>query len=469
MYGYWGWCSYSSYISILGSFRARVIHSKGHHEYAVVPITCFIIICLFALQHFGTHHIGFLFAPVVVAWLLVISALGIYNIMHWNPHVYQALSPYYMLRFLRKTRKGGWMSLGGILLCITGSEAMFADLGHFSYIAIQIAFTALVYPALILAYMGQAAYLSRHHKIYTSYQIGFYASVPESLRWAVLIVAILASVVGSQAIISGTFSIINQSQSLGCFPRVKVVHTSDKIHGQIYIPEINWMLMILCVAVAVGFRDTKHMGNASGLAVITVMLVTTALTSLVMMLCWDKPPLLALAFFLFFGSIEALYFSASLIKFLEGAWFPILLALFLMAIMYVWHYATIKKYEYDLHNKVSLDWLLALGDKLGIVRVPGIGLVYTGLIAGIPANFSRFVTNLPAFHSILVFVCIKFVPVPYVPPAERYLVGRIGPPIHRSYRCIVRYGYRDVHQDIDSFEAELIARLVDFVKLDATR
>ncbi|KAK8961209.1 putative potassium transporter 8 [Platanthera guangdongensis] len=435
---------------------------------AVVPITCFIIICLFALQHFGTHHIGFLFAPVVVAWLLVISALGIYNIMHWNPHVYQALSPYYMLRFLRKTRKGGWMSLGGILLCITGSEAMFADLGHFSYIAIQIAFTALVYPALILAYMGQAAYLSRHHKIYTSYQIGFYASVPESLRWAVLIVAILASVVGSQAIISGTFSIINQSQSLGCFPRVKVVHTSDKIHGQIYIPEINWMLMILCVAVAVGFRDTKHMGNASGLAVITVMLVTTALTSLVMILCWDKPPLLALAFFLLFGSIEALYFSASLIKFLEGAWFPILLALFLMAIMYVWHYATIKKYEYDLHNKVSLDWLLALGDKLGIVRVPGIGLVYTGLIAGIPANFSRFVTNLPAFHRILVFVCIKFVPVPYVPPAERYLVGRIGPPIHRSYRCIVRYGYRDVHQDIDSFEAELIARLVDFVKLDAT-
>lgn len=373
-----------------------------------------------------------------------------------------------MLRFLKKTKKGGWMSLGGILLCITGSEAMFADLGHFSYAAIQIAFTTVVYPALILAYMGQAAYLSRHHKIYTSYQIGFYASVPESVRWPVLVVAILASVVGSQAIISGTFSIINQSQSLGCFPRVKVVHTSDKIHGQIYIPEINWMLMILCVAVAVGFRDTKHMGNASGLAVITVMLVTTSLTSLVMIVCWRKPPLLALAFFLFFGSVEALYFSASLIKFLEGAWLPILLALFLMAVMYVWHYATIKKYEYDLHNKVSLDWLLALGDKLGIVRVPGIGLVYTGLITGVPANFSRFVTNLPAFHRILVFVCIKSVPVPHVPPAERYLFGRVGPPNHRSYRCISRYGYRDVHQDIDSFESELIARLADFIKLDSS-
>ncbi|KAL7184170.1 hypothetical protein ACSBR2_026345 [Camellia fascicularis] len=438
--------------------------SKEHHQYAMVPITCFILVCLFALQHYGTHRVGFAFAPLVLTWLLCISSLGLYNILHWNPHVYKALSPYYMFKFLKKTRKSGWMSLGGILLCITGSEAMFADLGHFSYAAIQIAFTFLVYPALILAYMGQAAYLSQHHQ--TNYQINYYVSVPESVRWPVLVVAILASVVGSQAIISGTFSIINQSQSLGCFPRVKVVHTSDKIHGQIYIPEINWMLMILCIAVTIGFRDTKHMGNASGLAVMAVMLVTTCLTSLVIMLCWHKPPIVALTFLLFFGSFELLYFSASLIKFLEGAWLPILLALFLVTIMFVWHYATIKKYEYDLHNKVSLEWLLALGPSLGIARVPGIGIVFTDLTSGIPANFSRFVTNLPAFHRVLVFVCVKSVPVPYVPPAERYLVGRVGPSAHRSYRCIVRYGYRDVHQDVDSFESELVNKLADFIRYD---
>ncbi|KAB1217589.1 Potassium transporter 2 [Morella rubra] len=438
--------------------------SKEHHQYAVVPITCFILVCLFALQHYGTHRVGFFFAPVVLTWLLCISALGLYNIIHWNPHVYKALSPYYMFKFLKKTKISGWMSLGGILLCITGSEAMFADLGHFSYAAIQVAFTFLVYPALILAYMGQAAYLSKHHQ--SSHRISFYVSVPEIVRWPVFVLAIFASVVGSQAIISGTFSIINQSQSLGCFPRVKVIHTSDKIHGQIYIPEINWMLMILCIAVTIGFRDTKHMGNASGLAVMTVMLVTTCLTSLVIILCWHKPPLIAISFLLFFGSIELLYFSASLTKFREGAWLPILLALFLMTIMFVWHYATIKKYEYDLHNKVSLEWLLALGPSLGIARVPGIGLVFTDLTSGIPANFSRFVTNLPAFHRIIVFVCIKSVPVPHVPPAERYLVGRVGPPGHRSYRCIVRYGYRDVHQDVDSFESELVDRLADFIRYD---
>lgn len=442
--------------------------SKNHHEYAVIPITCVILAFLFALQHFGTHRVGFIFAPIVLAWLLCMSALGLYNIIYWNPHVYQALNPYYMFKFLKKTRKYGWMSLGGILLCMTGSEAMFADLGHFSYSAIQLAFTALVYPALILAYMGQAAYLSKHHDFYSNSQVGFYIAVPDKVRWPVLVLAILASVVGSQAIISGTFSIINQSQSLSCFPRVKVVHTSEKIHGQIYIPEINWLLMILCIAVTVGFRDTKHMGNASGLAVITVMLVTTFLTSLVIMVCWHKPPLLALAFLLFFGSVEALYFSASLIKFLEGAWLPILLALILMAVMLVWHFTTIKKYEFDLQNKVTLEWLLALGDKLGMVRVPGIGLVYTDLTSGVPANFSRFVTNLPAFHNVLVFVCVKSVPVPYVFPKERYLVGRVGPPGHRSYRCIVRYGYRDVHQDVDSFETELIESLAMFIKLDAS-
>ncbi|GAB4832041.1 Potassium transporter 2 [Ancistrocladus abbreviatus] len=441
--------------------------SPKHHEYAVIPITCLILVCLFALQHYGTHRVGFIFAPIVLVWLLCISSLGLYNIFHWNPRVYEALSPYYMYKFLKKTRISGWMSLGGVLLCITGSEAMFADLGHFSYVAIQIAFTFLVYPTLILAYMGQAAYLSKHHK--NSAEISFYLSVPESVKWPILLVAILASVVGSQAIISGTFSIINQSQSLSCFPRVKVIHTSDKIHGQIYIPEINWILMILCVAVTIGFRDTKHLGNASGLAVMTVMLVTTCLMSLVIVLCWHKPPLVALCFLLFFGSIESLYFSASLVKFAEGAWLPILLALFLMTIMFVWHYATIKKYEFDLHNKVSLEWLLALGPGLGISRVPGIGLVFTDLTSGIPANFSRFVTNLPAFHRVLVFVCVKSVPVPYVPPAERYLIGRVGPPGHRSYRCIIRYGYRDVHQDIDSFESELIAKLADFIRYDCSR
>ncbi|KAG2312999.1 hypothetical protein Bca4012_027589 [Brassica carinata] len=441
--------------------------AKEHHKYIEVPAACVILIGLFALQHYGTHRVGFLFAPVILLWLMCISAIGVYNIIHWNPHVYQALSPYYMYKFLKKTQSRGWMSLGGILLCITGSEAMFADLGHFSQLSIQIAFTSLVYPSLILAYMGQAAYLSQHHGIESEYNIGFYVSVPEKLRWPVLVIAILAAVVGSQAIITGTFSIIKQCSALGCFPKVKIVHTSSKIHGQIYIPEINWILMVLCLAVTIGFRDTRRLGNASGLAVITVMLVTTCLMSLVIVLCWHKNVLFAIAFVVFFGTIESLYFSASLIKFLEGAWVPIALSLCFLAAMCTWHYGTLKRYEFDVQNKVSVNWLLSLGQNLGIKRVRGIGLIHTELVSGVPAIFSHFVTNLPAFHQVLVFLCVKSVPVPHVRPEERFLVGRVGPKQFRMYRCIVRYGYRDVHKDDIEFEGDLVCSIAEFVRSEA--
>ncbi|GAY46710.1 hypothetical protein CUMW_099170 [Citrus unshiu] len=438
--------------------------SKEHHQYVEVPVACAILVFLFSLQHYGTHRVGFLFAPIVITWLLCISAIGVYNIFHWNPHVFKALSPYYMYKFLKKTQKGGWMSLGGILLCITGSEAMYADLGHFSQLSIKIAFTCLVYPSLILAYMGQAAYLSKHHNIESDYRIGFYVSVPEKLRWPVLAIAILAAVVGSQAIITGTFSIIKQCSALGCFPRVKIIHTSSKIHGQIYIPEINWTLMLLCLAITVGFRDTKHMGNASGLAVITVMLVTTCLMSLVIVLCWHQSIFFAICFIIFFGSVEALYFSASLIKFLEGAWVPIALSFIFLVAMYVWHYGTLKKYEFDVQNKVSINWILSLGPNLGIVRVRGIGLIHTELVSGIPAIFSHFVTNLPAFHQVVVFLCIKSVPVPHVRPDERFLVGRVGPKEYRLYRCIARYGYRDIHKDDLEFEKDLVCSIAEFIR-----
>ncbi|VAI78418.1 unnamed protein product [Triticum turgidum subsp. durum] len=436
---------------------------KGHHKYVELPLACFILVCLFALQHYGTHRVGFIFAPIVIAWLLCISMIGVYNIVKWEPHVYQALSPYYMYKFLKKTQRGGWMSLGGILLCVTGSEAMFADLGHFNQLSIQIAFTCMVYPSLILAYMGQAAYLSKHHILEGDYRVGFYVSVPEVIRWPVLAIAILAAVVGSQAVITGTFSMIKQCTSLGCFPRVKIVHTSAQVHGQIYIPEINWILMILCLAVTIGFRDTKHLGNASGLAVITVMLVTTCLMSLVIVLCWHKSIFLAIGFIVFFGTIEALYFSAALIKFREGAWVPIVLAFVFMMVMCIWHYGTIKKYEFDLQNKVSINWLLGLSPNLGIVRVRGIGLIHTELDSGIPAIFSHFVTNLPAFQ-VLIFMCIKNVPIPHVSPDERFLVGRIGPKEYRIYRCIVRYGYHDVQMDDQEFEKDLVCSVAEFIR-----
>ena len=205
----------------------------------------------------------------------------------------------------------------------------------------------------------------------------------------------------------------------------------------------------------------------SGLACITVMFVTTCLMSLVIIFVWQKNVLVSLLFLVFFGAIEAAYLSAAVMKVPQGGWAPIALAFVFMSIMYVWHYGTRRKYMFDLQNKVSMKWILNLGPSLGIMRVPGIGLIYTELVTGVPAIFSHFVTNLPAFHQVLVFVCVKSVPVPYVPIDERYLIGRIGPREYRMYRCIVRYGYKDVQKDDENFENHLVMSIARFIQMEA--
>ncbi|XP_047311523.1 potassium transporter 1 [Impatiens glandulifera] len=448
-------------ISVLSAVSGVKIKFSGLHDNYVVVISCIILVGLFSLQHYGTHRVAFLFAPVVTAWLVCLSSIGIYNIIKWNTQIFQALSPIYMFKFLRTTGIEGWVSLGGVILSITGVEAMFANLGHFSTLSIKIAFTFLVYPCLILAYLGEAAYLSRHHE---DIQSSFYKAIPEPVFWPVFIVATMAAVIGSQAAISATFSIISQCSALSCFPRVKIIHTSSKICGQIYIPDINWMLMLLCLAVTIGLGDTNMIGHAYGVAVAWVMLVTTCLMAMVMLIVWKKNLFLVLAFLLFFGTVELLYLSATSYKIPEGGWVPLIMSSIFMAIMFLWNYGTLKKYQFDMENKVSMSRILLLGPSLGMVRVPGIGLVYTNLVSGIPSVFGHFVTNLPAFHQVEVFVCVKSIPVPYVSEKERFLISRVGPEEYAMFRSIVRYGYRDMLQENYDFENRLVSAIIQFVE-----
>ncbi|CAD6335886.1 unnamed protein product [Miscanthus lutarioriparius] len=438
----------------------RIKFPELHENYTVL-FACFILVILFALQHYGTHRVGFLFAPILLAWLGCIGSIGIYNIFKWNPTVIRALSPYYIYNFFRKAGKDGWSSLGGIVLCITGAEAMFADLGHFSKLSLRLGFTIVVYPCLVLAYMGEAAYLSKHRE---DLQSSFYKALPDRVFWPVLIIATLATVVGSQAIISATFSIISQSRALGCFPRIKIVHTSSHVHGQIYIPEVNWVLMFLCLAVTVGFRDTEMIGNAYGLAVILVMFATTCLMFLVITIVWNRSVVLAALFTVGFGSMELMYLSACLAKVPHGGWLPLLLSLVTLLAMSTWHYGTKKKEEYELQNKVCLDRFLGLSSGIGLVRVPGVGFVYSSAANGVPPMFAHFVTNFPAFHRVLIFVSLQTLTVPKVSPDERFLVGRVGAPAHRLFRCVVRYGYKEGRRDHFNFENQLLMKVVEFLQ-----
>lgn len=199
----------------------------------------------------------------------------------------------------------------------------------------------------------------------------------------------------------------------------------------------------------------------------SVMFITTFLMALVMIFVWQRSLIVASVFLLFFWIIEGAYLFAAFTKVPQGGWVSLVLSLFFVFIMFVWHYGTRKKYNFDLHNKVPLKWILGLGPSLGIVRVPGIGLVYSELATGVPGIFSHFVTNLPAFHNVLVFVCVKSVHVPYVAPEERFLIGRICPRPYRMYRCIVRYGYKDLQGDDGNFENLLIQSIAEFIQMEA--
>lgn len=451
-------------ISVLSSVGGIKVDHPKMSTAVVVAVAVLILVILFSVQHYGTDKVGWLFAPAVLLWFLCIGSIGAYNIFKHDTVVFKAFSPVYIVQYFRRGKKRSWASLGGIMLSITGTEALFADLGHFSTLAVQIAFTSVVFPCLLLQYMGQAAYLI-HHK--EEVNEAFYRSIPDPAYWPVFVIATIAAIIASQATISATFTIIKQSVALGCFPRVKVLHTSKDISGQIYIPEINWILMVLCIIVTIGFSSTTQIGNAYGTAVVSVMLVTTLLMALIMLIVWRSNWLLVFLFTSFFLSIELVYFSSVLFKVNQGGWAPLVIATLFLIIMSVWHYGTVKRYGFELESKVSMAWILGLGPSLGLVRVPGIGLLYTELVNGVPHIFSHLITHLPAIHSVVVFVCLKYLPVNTVPQEERFLVKRIGPKDFHMFRCVARYGYKDLHKKDDDFEKMLFDKVSAFIRYES--
>lgn len=448
-------------ISVLSSVSGIKVNYPSISNDVVVAVACVILVSLFLLQRFGTDKVGWIFAPIVFIWFLSIGSIGVYNIVKHDPTIFRAFSPHYIVRYFIHDKKNAWSSLGGIVLSITGTEALYADISHFSAASIQIAFPFLVFPCLLAAYMGQAAYLTQH---FDHVNQAFYKSIPSTIYWPMLVVATISAIIASQATISATFSIVKQAQALGCFPRVKIVHTSKKMSGQIYIPEINWILMVLCVVITAGFRKTTQIGNAYGLAVIAVMLVTTILMTLIMLLIWRSNIVLVITFACVSLFVELVYFSSVLCKVDQGGWAPLVIAAIFLIVMYTWHYTTLKIYEFEMQSKVSLGWILGLGPSLGLVRVPGIGFVYTELAHGVPPILSHFITHVPALHSVVIFVCIKYLPVNTVPTEERFLLRRVGPKDYSLYRCVVRYGYKDLHKKDDKFEQNIINHLMEYIR-----
>ncbi|XP_022143282.1 potassium transporter 5-like [Momordica charantia] len=446
-------------ISVLSAVGGIKVATPSMTEGRIVWASVAILVCLFMVQRFGTDKVGYSFAPIICIWFGFNTGIGIYNFIKYDPTVLKALNPKYIVEYFQRNKKKAWISLGGTVLSITGTEAFFADVGHFTVRSIQLSMSVVTYPALICAYTGQASFLRKHNNLVAD---TFYKSIPGSLYWPMFVVAVSASIIASQAMISGTFSIIQQSLSLGCFPKVKVVHTSDKYEGQVYVPEVNYLLMLACIGVTLGFKDTTKIGNAYGIAVVFVMTLTSSFLVLVMVMIWKTHILLIITYMLVIGSVEFLYLSSVLYKFDQGGYLPLAFAAILMTIMYVWNSVFRKKYFYELSHKISSDKLNEMVNTTSFSRIPGMALFYSELVQGIPPIFKHYIEHVPALHSVLVFVTIKSLPVSKVPVEERFLFRQVETREIDVFRCVVRYGYMDVHTEQESFEKILLERLREF-------
>ncbi|KAM1326490.1 probable potassium transporter 17 isoform X1 [Malus sylvestris] len=417
----------------------------------VEALSAGVLIILFLLQKFGTSRVSFLFSPIMGTWTLVTPLVGIYSIIRHYPRIFKAISPHFIFHFFQRNGKEGWLLLGGTVLCITGSEALFADLGHFNRSSIQMAFLFTIYPSLILTYAGQTAYLIRNPN---DHDDGFYKFIPKSIYWPIFVVSTLAAIVASQSLISATFSVIKQSVVLDYFPRVKVVHTSTNKEGEVYSPEVNYILMVLCVAVILIFGDGKEIGNAFGVVVSLVMLITTILLTLVMIIIWRTPPVLVALYFCVFFMMEGVYVSAVFTKIAEGGWIPFAISFILAFIMFGWFYGRQRKLEYELAHKITLDRLEQLLSDPSVQRVPGLCFFYTNIQDGLTPILGHYIKNMKSLHQVTMFTTLRYLLVPKVYPHERIVISELG--LKGVYGCVIQYGYADaLNLEGDDFVSQL--------------
>ncbi|XP_026446995.1 potassium transporter 7-like isoform X3 [Papaver somniferum] len=451
-----------SVMSAVGGLKVG-IDAVEQDQVMMISVACLII--LFSVQKFGTSKVGLVIGPALFIWFCSLGGIGIYNLVKYGYTVLNAFNPVHIYFYFERNSTQAWLSLGGCILCATGSEAMFADLCYFSVRSIQLTFVFLVLPCLMLGYLGQAAYLMENP---SNYDQVFFSSVPSGVFWPVFFIANIAALIASRTMTTATFSCIKQSTALGCFPRLKIVHTSRKFMGQIYIPVINWFLLVFCLVFVCTFASNNEIGNAYGIAELGVMMMTTILVTIVMLLIWQINIIIVLSFLVFFLGLELTIFSSVLWSVGDGSWIILVFAVVLFFIMYVWNYGSKLKYETEVKKKLSTELMRQLGCNLGTVRAPGIGLLYNELVKGVPAIFGHFLTTLPAIHSMIIFVCIKYVPVPVVPQGERFLFRRVGGKSYHIFRCIARYGYKDVRKENhQTFEQLLIESLEKFIRREA--
>jgi KUP system potassium uptake protein len=419
-------------ISVLSAVEGLEVVTPNLKPY-VVPITAAVLTGLFFIQKRGTGLVGMLFGPVMVIWFAVLAILGVVNIFA-EPHVLAAINPLYAAEFIIKHPMMSFFALGSVVLAVTGGEALYTDMGHFGRPPIRIAWFGLVLPALLLNYFGQGALLITDP---SAIQNPFFRMGPEWMVVPMVVLATCATVIASQAVISGAFSVARQAIQLGLLPRMTIVHTSGDEEGQIYVPFTNWTLYLAVMALVVGFQSSSNLAAAYGIAVTGTMMIDTILVGFVMALLWRWPLALVIALAGTLLLIDLSFFTANIIKVAQGGWFPVFVGLVSFTVLTTWRRGRELVRNQIKKLAVPLEVVMrALGPD--VARARGTAIFLTAATDGVPPALLHNLKHNQTVHQRVILATVMTTEAPYVPDADRIVLTELG---NGFYRLLIRYGF----------------------------
>jgi KUP system potassium uptake protein len=427
-------------ISVLSAVEGLKVATPGVAD-MVVPITVAVLVALFALQRFGTGLVGRLFAPVMVVWFTVIAVLGIGKIVP-HPEVFKALLPSYGVEFFVNHPGVAFIALGSVVLTVTGAEALYADMGQFGRSPIRRAWFFVVFPALVLNYLGQAALLLSSPSAISN---PFYLLSPKWAQLPMVILATMATVIASQAVISGAFSVTRQAMQLGFLPRMTIRHTSSRHEGRVYAPGANWLLFVAVIALVVGFGSSTALGSAYGVAVTGTFVLNTILFLAVAHVLWKTRPGLVALGAAGFLTVEVAFFASTLTKVVHGGWVPLVIAACVFVVMVTWRQGRQVVIENRARKEGTLgDFVARVRDaKPPVTRVSGTGVYLNADVRMAPMALRANLDHNHVLHENVVVMTIDIERVPHVPEAERLVVDELGDPVDGISLLTAHLGYHD--------------------------
>ena len=446
-------------ISVLSAVEGLEVGAPALVQF-VVPITVVILLALFMAQRFGTARVGSAFGPIMLVWFVTIATLGVRAIAQ-RPDVLLAINPWYGVRFFTEHGVAGFLTLGAVVLCITGCEALYADMGHFGKRPIRIAWFAVALPALMLNYFGQGALLLRDPAAAVN---PFYLLAPSAFQWPLLVIATAAAIVASQALISGAFSLTQQSIQLGYSPRMQIVHTSEKVAGQIYIPEINKALMVGCLLLVLTFRDSSALSAAYGIAVTGAMTITSVLFAVVARARWQWSKTRVVMILSFFLLMDVSFLLANVVKIEHGGWVPLALAIGIYTLMSTWKRGRAELGALQESLALPLDTFLESIGRNPPVRVKGTAVFMTSSLEGVPVVLLHHLKHNKMLHETIVLLSVQTRGIPEVGPEHQLTFEPMG---QGFFRVIANYGFMQ-SPNVPQVLAEAAARGVAIPPMDTS-